>query len=200
MNLLALFLIFSVGALQGTSQKGNISPDSGSLKEGVYRNEYFAFSYRVPKHLRVDTAYLKQRVEQQTRGQLQTQTYTLLYGREETILPKVIDTVIVMADEAAYYGGLKDGNAYLRKWTQFYTQVGYEVLKESTETLFGGKRFFRADYKKPAFLFPFYVTAVFTVWREYALGFIFTAGSRERVEKLVASLETLQFSEPEIKR
>ena len=178
------------------SQKAALSPKSAVLKGNVYSNSYFGFSYRVPSHLRVDTDSFEQALEGR-HGVAQTHTYVLLSARQQALLPLVKENVVIMADEAAPYGGFEDGNAYLQKVTRWQKKEGFEVLRESAEYMFGGKKFFRSDYKKSGLLFPVYLSAVFTVWHGYAVGFIFTAGSKERMEEAVSSLTTLEFSEPQ---
>ncbi len=197
MTALLFVLMFSLGVSQRTASRGDDAPASGSIEKDVYRNLYFGLSYRIPEGLVVDTMDFTQKMEKHFEGKPRAQTYVLLSAHEKSFWPKGRRIIVLTADHAERYGGLKNGGVYLRKVVRYHREEGFKVLRESAQGLFGGQEFFRADFKKWkwADLLPVYVTAVFTVRRGYAVGFMLAANTKGTVEELAESLNTLEFSE-----
>lgn len=86
---------------------------------------------------------------------------------------------------------LKDAAAYLRMVAASAMRNGLSVLSDPEQKIFADKSFFRQDYQAPKG--TFFQTHVCTVYKGYALDFVFSATERGDIEKLFNSLNTLQF-------
>jgi hypothetical protein len=157
-------------------------PDDGSLNGSEYTSDYFGFSYDLPEGLAAQDDFMQGRTDSSKQAFVLLAAFGPAQGGRKG--------VVIMADKA--FGEAKDAAAYLAKVTHDYAQGGdFEVLQDAREYMFGGRKFYRADYKKDAT----YQTAVFTVDKGYALGFNFAAPSSEDMELLVDSLRTLKFAQ-----
>lgn len=192
----ALVLAALLTLMQGATSSSNTAgtPESGLVEKGTYGNSYFGLSYRPPQQLKINTDEYKRESKAGEQDKNRDKSYVLLSAHEVTAKIKVRDGVVLVADDAANYGGLKDGSEYLRRMTRFYKSEGADVLHDSTPVTFAGHPFFRGDYRRAGLRQATYMTAIATVRRGYALCFIFTSGSPEGIESLVGSLQTLAFS------
>ena len=184
------------GLLQGT---GSIpatatNPDGGQVNKGIYQNTFFGLSYRLPEQLKVNTDEHKSASRAADSDNHHASSFILLNASEDTKEAKVKEGVMVIADKADFYGGLRNGNDYLERLTSYYARQGSDVIHSSVECSYAGKQFFRGDYARPGTTKIVYMSALVTVRRGYALSFIFTAGSRERLEELVGTLQSIAFS------
>lgn len=76
-----------------------------------------------------------------------------------------------------------------------------ELVRDTYSVEYGGKRFFRADYKMTIkgsdVYMPLYQAFVYTKFREYFIGGVLIARSREGLDQSAASLENISFREDE---
>jgi hypothetical protein len=86
---------------------------------------------------------------------------------------------------------INEGATYLRKVASAALKNGLSVLGEPRQQTLAGKSFFRQDFYSPQG--AFFQTQVCTVYKGYALDFIFSAKDRTEIEHLFSSLTTLQF-------
>lgn len=130
MTALLFVLMFSLGVSQRIAPRGDDSPDSGSIKEGIYRSPYFGLSYRIPEGLVVDTMDFRQSIEKQFEGKPRPPSYVLLSAHEKSFWPKGRRTIVLTAENAELYRGLKNGGVYLRKVVRYHREEGFKVLRE----------------------------------------------------------------------
>jgi hypothetical protein len=188
-RILLFAICFSVAYSLG--QKGTFSPEASNVVGNVYSNSYFGFSYRIPTGMTSNLGTFRRRIKA---GEHE-RTYVLLSAFSSVPPSKARPGVVIMADEASPYGGLKDGAAYLKRITGTMIAQGWSVSGRPSERAFGGKKFFRADYEKLGGPFPVYEASVCTVLKGYALDFVFSSGSESGIESQVLSLNTLQFTD-----
>jgi len=74
---------------------------------------------------------------------------------------------------------------------------GGELIRDAFAVDYGGKQFFRADYKRPANNGSAYMAFVYTRFRGYFIGETLGARTTEELEEAVSSLEHIAFREDE---
>lgn len=184
-QLLTLLLITAslAPSLKAFTPMSDTSPDDGYISQGRYINKFFDFTYRLPQGLMPhSTAFQKH--PNSSSGHF-AKTFILLLAAT-TVKP--YKNVAISAQNAS---DLKDGAAYLHKVATAAMRNGLSVLSDPTEHTVAGKPFYRQDFysSQRAFI----QTQVCTVYKGYALDFVFSAKDRADIEHLFNSLSTLQF-------
>jgi hypothetical protein len=162
-------------------------PDPGEIREGVYRNPTFGFTYKLPFGW-------VERTEQMRQDSSSASTSLLLLSAFERPPEAVGDTVnsavLIAAESVASYPGLKTAEDYFGPLTEVATQKGFRVANEPYAVELGSKRLVRGDFAKE--LGKLTVRQASLVMRErgYLLSFTFIGNSEEEVEQL---MEALQF-------
>lgn len=159
-----------------------VSPDEGSVDEHTYTSDYFGFRYIFPEGMGVDEDFTEGRQD------LSRRSFLLLEAtlREET----GNSTVMIMADEATA-AGATDPGSYLTKVTaELLKKQGFQQEGTTRSVTISGHSFARADFRKSN-LAEIVLT---TMLRGYAVNFVLMAPSREEVEELAGTLDTLEFA------
>jgi hypothetical protein len=184
-QLLTLLLIIASFAvvLKASTQAVDTSPDDGYISEGRYVNKFFDFTYKLPQGLIPNSTTFKKHPN--TSSGHFAETFILLLAATPV---KPYKNVAISVQSAS---DVKDGAAYLHKVAAAAMRNGLSVLGGPTEHTLAGKPFYRQDFysSQGAFI----QTQVCTVYKDYALDFVFSAKERADVEGLFNSLRTLRF-------
>jgi hypothetical protein len=158
-----------------------VDPDDGSVNENTYTSDYFGFRYTFPEGFGVDEDFMQGKEDQSKRSFL----LLAAMDREEASNR----TIVILADNAAAVEAT-DATAYLDKVAgQLLKRQGFQPEGANRTLTIGGHPFARADFQKQKMA----ETVLVTMLRGYAVNFVLAAPSREEVEELVASLQTLEF-------
>lgn len=158
-----------------------VDPDDGSVNENTYVSDYFGFRYTFPEGFGVDEDFLQGKEDQSKRSFL----LMAAVDRQEASN----QTIVILADNAVA-AGATEATTYLDKVAgPLLKRQGSQPEGASRTLSIGGHSFARADFQKQKMA----QTVLLTMLRGYAVNFVLTAPSREEVEELVASLQTLQF-------
>jgi hypothetical protein len=158
-----------------------VRPDDGSVNENTYISDYFGFRYTFPEGFGVDEDFLQGKEDQSKRS------FLLLAAIDRQEASN--QTIVILADNAAA-AGATESTDYLDKVAgQLLKRQGFQTEGASRTLSIGGHPFARADFQKQKMA----QTVLVTMLRGYAVNFMLAAPSREEVEELVASLQTLQF-------
>jgi hypothetical protein len=159
-----------------------VSPDEGSVDEHTYTSDYFGFRYIFPEGMGVDEDFMEGREDQSRRS------FLLLAAtlREET----GNSTVMIMADEATASGATDPGAYQARVTAELLKKQGFQQEGTARSVTISGHSFARADFRRPNMA----EIVLTTMLRGYAVNFVLMAPSREEVEELAGTLDTLEFA------
>lgn len=199
----AILLLLCVSANAQTDR-----PDPGVVKDGVYTNTFFRFSYEFPKGWVVHGEATNERireigkertsnsgaVSEESLEVAMKNTYHLL-----TVFRQPVGTpgigfnpgVLVIAERVAFAPGITNGKDYLLSMRGLMLKTGAQsLLKEPTEHRFGGLPFFRDDYAVE--INPFHVKQIYIahVVKGYSLVFIFISDDQKSLDEMTKTMDT----------
>jgi len=193
-------------------------PDSGSVSESVYTNDFFQFSYQFPKGWSVQEQTTKRYIMEMGKAIMsggdptrkavlevaEKHSYQLLAVFEHPFGAPVPFNpgIIVMAEDLSFAPGIQTAGDYLLrvKMALAPRHLELKILREPTDCLFGGKSFSRMDLSiETSTGTVVYESFVSTLLGRNALAFVFVGEKPERLDQLVPTLNTLEFkAQPDI--
>ena len=175
-RLLAIFVV--VFALPVWPQEAAAPPPP------VSANARLGFSYKVPYGWVDRTAAMQ--AEDTPKGQV------LLAAFErppEARSDSVNSAVIIAAESAASYPGLKTAADYFGPLSELTTSKGFTVVNPPYLFTTGSRQLLRADYDKPMGKLTMHQSSLAMLNRGYLVSFTFIAGSEDEVDRLIEALK-----------
>lgn len=187
-----------------------ITPDTSSIEDGQYQNDFFRFSMSLP----ADWAIASQETQDEimdlgteiiansnpalgasAAASLQN-TYQLLLISQEPLDNPGLNfnaNLLGLAERVSGVPGIVTGEDYLRNHRALVGQTGlpYEAISDIYPVMVGNGAFYRSDFQLGGVLQQSYI---FTVDQGYAYGFILS-GLPEQMADLEAVVESIQFAE-----
>jgi hypothetical protein len=189
------------------SSSGAASPlDPGTVSNGVYRNPAFGFTYRIPAAWVLRTEELDARDDvapAKEDGAALDRTvgggcpHTGGCGRvllaafsrpPEARAEDINSSILIAAESAAAYPGLKDAAQYFGPVTEVAQAQGFAVVEEPYEFVIGTKKVVRGDFQKDVGSRVMRQSTLVVLARGYAVSFTFIGGTEDEVEGLVGGL------------
>lgn len=172
------------------------------MKDGTYHNRYFGFAYTIPEGWDSHDEETKQRLLEIGKDQLKDEKlrnqqtgpeqgffFLLMATPKDAMIPQVN----VMAQDVVLIPQIKTGADFIELLgTQFKQQPNYSLLKETAKFPIAGQEFYRSDFKNG----PVFQTAIFTVMRRHAVGFIVSATREEDLQSVIKTVENTKFETP----
>ena len=97
-------------------------------------------------------------------------------------------SIVIAAESAATYPGLKDAAQYFGPLTEVIQARGFKVVEEPYEFSVGTKRLPRSDFQKDVGTHVMRQSTLVMLDRGYVVSFTFIAGAEDDVEELVEGL------------
>jgi hypothetical protein len=186
------------------------SLDAGEVSNGIYRNKTLGFSYKIPAGWVLRTEEMNAREDETAAPDSRTPLdrtaeggcpHTGGCGRvllatfsrpPEAKAEDVNSSILIAAESAALYPGLKDSAQYFGPVTEVAKAQGFEVVNEPYEFTVGAKiaglKLARADFQKDVGTRVMRQSTLVMLARGYAVSVTFIGGTEEEVEELVAGL------------
>lgn len=189
-----------------------VRPESSSIADNVYTNDFFGFTYEFPKGWSIEDEQTMKYVaelskaaisggdptkkavveEQWKRNHVLLAVHQHPYGTPVPLNP----AITVWATDESVAPGIQSGRDYLLALRMSLPQqrLDLKVIREPTDCTFDGKLFSRMDMAlEAANEKSSYLSHVAIVLNRFALDYMFTAETPDRLEALVQTLNTLQF-------
>jgi hypothetical protein len=160
-------------------------PDAGEIRDGVYRNPTFAFTYKLPFGW-------VERTEQMSQDSSGPKSLLLLSAFErppEAAGETVNSAVLIAAESVSSYPGLNTAEDYFGPLTEAATSKGFKVVNEPYEVGLGAKRLVRSDFTKELGKLTMHQASLVTRERGYLLSFTFIGSSEDELEQLIEGLQ-----------
>jgi hypothetical protein len=162
---------------------------------GVYRNLAFGFTCKIPSAwvLRTDEMNQQQGEDEKAdAGKKATDAGRVLLAAflrpPEARGEDVNSSIVIAAESAASYPGLKSAAQYFGPLTEVTKARDFEVVEEPYEFVIGLKTVVRGDFKKDVGARVMRQSTLVVLARGYAVSFTFIGGSEDEVEELVRGL------------
>jgi hypothetical protein len=187
--------------------------DLGSVGDGVYRNKALGVACKIPAGWVLRTEEMNAREDETAAPDSRTPLdrtaeggcpHTGGCGRvllgafsrpPEATAEDVNSSILIAAESAALYPGLKDAAQYFGPVTEVAKAQGFEVVNEPYEFTVGAnanaagtKTLVRADFQRNIGTRVMRQSTLVLLARGYAVSFTFIGGTAEEVEELVAGL------------
>jgi hypothetical protein len=168
--------------------------DSGAVSNGVYHNEGFGFICKIPAGWVLRTEEMNARESQ--RGDKATtdsgnvgRVLMAAFSRPpEARAEDVNSSILIAAESAASYPGLKDAAQYFEPVREVAKAQGFEMENDPYEFVLGVKKLARGDFQKDVGSRVMRQSTLVVLARGYVLSFTFIGGTEDEVEELVQGL------------
>ena len=167
-----------------------LSPDEGTVDHNQYTSDYFAFTYLFPEQFEVMEDLMEGEEDEAK------QAFVLLAAYAPPAEDGNRQGIVIFADkldQAGHEAGNPSG--YFAKLTGLLEKDGAKLVVANQEYTFAGKRFMRANLRRPGEGEGIQAILV-TLDRGYALGFQFVGPTEAEIDSLIDSLNTLKFISP----
>src|SRR6266851_5282470 len=173
------------------------SLDAGRVSAGVYRNPSFGFTCKIPAGWVVRTEEMNARDDKGANSNNEAAKdsgksgHVLLaaFSRPpEARAEDVNGSILIAAESAAAYPGLKDAAQYFGPVTEVAKAQGFEMDDEPYEFAVGTKVVVRGDFQKDVGSRVMRQSTLVMLARGYVVSFTFIGGTEDEVEGLVQGL------------
>ena len=171
--------------------------DPGKVSAGVYRNPTFGFACKIPAGWVLRTEEMNLRDGEDAKADASKKADSSNTGRvllaafsrpPEARAEDVNASILIAAESAAAYPGLKDAAQYFGPVTEVAQAQGFEVVQEPYEFAVGTKTVVRGDFQKDVGSRVMRQSTLVLLARGYAVSFTFIGGTEDEVEELVQAL------------
>lgn len=162
------------------------TPDPGAIANGVYRNPGFGFSYKLPFGW-VD------RSDDMRQDSAASSKSTVLLGVFERPPDATGDTlnsaVVIAAESASSYPGLKAAAQYFGPLTEVATAKGLKAVNEPYEFPVDAKPIVRRDFAGQMRGLAVQQSSLVLLEKGYLVSFTFIAGSEDEMNERIEGLQ-----------
>lgn len=155
-----------------------------------YRNAEFAFTFKIPYAWVERTKAMQNDASDPARSRL----LLAVFERPPEVTGDTVNSaVIITAESAASYPGLKTAADYMGPLTELTTSKGFKVTQQPYEFSMGATRLVRSDFAKEMGKLTMHQSSLAFLRKGFVVSFTFIGGSEDEVDELV---EKLSFAAP----
>ena len=161
-----------------------IQLEPGSIINGIYRNNYFQFSYRPPFGWVDRTADMREDAETG-----KSRVLLAVFERPPAAAGKTVNAaVIIAAERTGSYPGLKTAADYFGPMSELTRSKGFKLVNDPYEFPVDGKPVVREDFSKDMGSVIMHQSSLAMISKGYVLSFTFIGGSDDDVTQLIENL------------
>jgi hypothetical protein len=176
-----------VNCQQPTKSSATPKPDEGSFVQNTYRNDFFRFSYTLPREWHKSSV---------VPAALPPGAYYLFIGDRNTG-HSLLNRVMVIADPKSESGPGVSALEYLSAFIRAQVRnANAEVIRAPSSFVSGENNFYRADYKRLENGITVYSSMVCIERSSYWLGWNFVTPSQRDLDDAVNTLQHISFDRP----
>lgn len=179
--------------------------DSGAVSNGLYRNVGFGFACKIPAGWVLRTEEMNAREDEPaapaknsaTKPVNSTPAGPAERGRvllaafsrpPEARAEDVNSSILIAAESAEAYPGLKEAAQYFGPVTEVARAQGFEVVNDPYEFVQGTKTLVRGDFQKDVGTRVMWQSTLVLLARGYVVSLTFIGGTEDEVEELIEGL------------
>jgi hypothetical protein len=166
--------------------------DPGGITADVYRSPSFGFTYKLPFGW-VDRT---QEMSEDSSDPKKSILLLAVFERPpEASGDSVNSAVVVAAEAAASYPGLRNAEQYFGPLTELTKSKGLKVVNEPYQFPVGARQLVRGDFSKPLGNLTMHQSTLVMMEKGYVVSFTFIGGTEDEADSL---LEGLRFGNKEL--
>jgi hypothetical protein len=187
-------------AKPAATQNSRIDP--GTITAGLYRNRTFAFTYKIPAGwvLRTDQLNAPPTENEKAPDPANTAASRVLLGAfsrpPQARGEDVNSSVLIAAESASAYPGLKEAAQYLDPVSEVAKAQGFAMIEEPYEGEIGAKTVARADFQKDVGTRVMRQSTLVILAQGDVVSFTFIGGTEDEVEELIDGLSFTGAAKP----
>jgi len=168
------------------------------VSKGVYRNAGFGFTCKIPAGWVLRTEELNAREEEDAKNNAAKaapgagnagRVLLAAFSRPPEARGEDVNaSILIAAESAAAYPGLKDAAQYFGPLGEVAKARGFEMLDDPYEFVMGKKTVVRGDFEMDVGTRVMRQSTLAVLARGYAVSFTFIGGTEDEVEELVEGL------------
>jgi hypothetical protein len=170
--------------------------DSGRVSDGLYRNPDLGFSCKIPAGWVLRTEDMNARAADQSDAKANKdaasdsgQVLLAAFSRPpQARAEDVNSSILIAAEGAASYPGLKDAAQYFGPLSEVTKAQGFAAVGEPYEFVVGTKTLARGDFQKDVGTRVMRQSTLVMLARGYVVSFTFIAGTEDEIEELIGGL------------
>jgi hypothetical protein len=202
--LAAVLMAFALPAQQtpkaAPSQSTAPRPDLDAISNGLYRNTTFGFTYKVPFGWVDRTREMSDDSSPESNDPNATKKSILLLAvfehPPEATGETVNSAVVVAAEPASSYPGLRTAEQYFGPLTELIKSKGLKVVNDPYDYRVGAVPLVRGDFSKPLGNLTMHQSTLAMLEKGYIVSFTLIGGSEDEVDGLVESLSFVRKESP----
>jgi hypothetical protein len=158
-------------------------PSHGAVSDGVYRNPWFGFSYKLPYGWVDRTADMKGDSADSSKSRL----LLAIFERPPEATGDTINSAVVVAAEPLAPGE-KTAADYFESLDALISDQGFQAAQDPQGISIGPAKLVRGDFSKARGKLTMRQTSLVALVKGYAVSFTFVAGSEDEVNELIEKL------------
>jgi len=156
--------------------------DMGSIINGTYHNSSFQFSYQLPFGWVDRTSDIREDTEK-------SKVLLAIFERPPAASGDTVNSAVVIAAESAdSYPGLKTAAQYFGPLTELTESKGFKAVNEPYEFPVDGRAIIRRDFVKDRGNVTMRQSSLVMMAKGYVLSFTFIGGNDDEVTELIEKL------------
>jgi hypothetical protein len=157
----------------------------GSLENGIYRNPKFGFQFKVPYGWVDRTEQMRDAPTDDAKSLL----LLAVFERPPEAQGQTVNSaVVITAESASVYPGLKSAADYFVPLSDVATGKGFTVVNEPYYFSVGTRKVVRGDFSKKVGDVSMYQSSIVVLEKGYFVSFTFLGGSEDEVNELIEKL------------
>jgi hypothetical protein len=200
LRILLILTVFGAASAQqpSSSSKSKRNPEqhetrrstTPAIAETLYRNPEFAFTYKIP-YAWVDRT---QQMQDDSTDPTKSKLLLAVFERPPEVAGDTVNSaVVITAESAATYPGLKTAADYLGPLTELTTSKGFKPAGDPYEFSVGSTPLVRADFFKEIGKLTMHQSSLVVLRKGFVVSVTFIAGSDDDLDELI---EKLSFGAP----
>ena len=170
---------------RNTEQHGTHRSTPPAIAEPAYHNPEFAFTYKTP-YAWVDRT---KPMQDDSADPAKSKLLLAVFERPPEVTGDTVNSaVVITAENAASYPGLKTAADYLGPLTELTTSKGFKTAVDPYEFPVGTTPLVRADFVKDLGKITMHQSSLILLRKGFVLSFTFIAGSEDELDELIEKL------------
>jgi len=168
-----------------TKELPSVTPDPGAITNGVYRNPSFGFTYKLPYGWVDRTDDMRQDSAPSPKS---TVLLSVFEHPPEATTPTLNAAVVIAAESASSYPGLKAAAQYFGPLSEVATAKGLKVVNEPYEFPVDAKPIARQDFAGQIHGLATQQSTLVLLEKGYVISFTFIANNNDEMVELIEGL------------
>jgi hypothetical protein len=165
------------------------APDPGNITNGLYRNSFFGFTYKLPFGWVDRTQAMNDDSNSDSNAPRKSILLLAVFERPPEVSGDSVNSaVVVVAEPVSSYPGLRNAGQYFGPLSELTKSKGFKIVNEPYDYRVGATQLVRGDFSKPLGKLTMLQSALVMMEKGYVVSFTFIGGSDDEVDELVEGL------------